>query len=115
MEKQIIEFKTNGQQLEMVTPFKTYAANTIRYIEAHFNFIGDAWSSYSNIYAVCYTDTIQKGSEIIDGVTIIPAEVLARPGVLSVNLCANLESDGILKARMTSYPVNVLKLTKTNI
>lgn len=115
MEKQIIEFKTNGQQLEMVTPFKTYAANTIRYIEAHFIFNGDAWSGYSNIYAVWYTDTIQKGSEIIDGVTIIPAEVLARPGVLYMNLCANLTEDNILKARMTSYPVKVLKLTKAKI
>ena len=115
MERQIIDFKADGQQLEMLTPFKSYAANTIRYIEARFNFYGDAWNGYSNIYAVWYTDTIQKESEIIDGVTIIPAEVLARPGVLCVNLCANLESDGILKARMTSYPVNVLKLKKANI
>lgn len=115
MKKQIIEFKADGQQLEMLTPFKAYAANTISYIEARFTFAGDSWSGYSNIYAVWYTDTIQKGSEIIDGVTIIPAEVLARPGVLSVNLCANLESDGILKARMTSYPVNVMQLKKAEV
>ena len=116
MEKQIIEFKANGQQLEMVTPFKTYAANTIRYIEAHFIFNGDAWSGYDNVFSVWYTDDEHiKSAEIINGAATVPAEILAKPGTLQMNLCANLERDGVLVARMTSYPVKVMKLKKSEV
>lgn len=114
MTRQIIEFKADGQQLEMLTPFKCYAAKSIRYIEARFSFLGESWAGYDNIYAVWYKDENSAySSEIVDGITIVPAEVLASPGILTMNLCANLSENNVLIARMTSFPVDVLQLDKT--
>lgn len=116
MVKQIIEFNVHGDILERETPFTTFAANTVNYIEARFNNLDDiAWTGYDNIFAVWYTDFKQKESEIIDGMTVIPAELLTRPGLLKVNLCANKTENGVLVARNTSYPVDVLNLTRADI
>lgn len=115
MDRQIIEFRAQDEYLERMTPLNTYASNIVQYIEAHFTFEDDAWAGYDNIFAIWHTDFKTKESEIIDGVTIIPAEVLNRSGVLQVNLCANKSEKGILVARMTSRPANVLKLRKAKI
>lgn len=115
MEKRTIRLKVNGQNLELMEPLRTFSSDTVNYIRASFIFSGDAWSGYDNILAIWYTDTRQKESEIIDGETVIPSEVLADPGILCMNLCANKASDGVLVARMTSYPVNVLRLTAAHI
>ena len=114
MERQVINFRAaDGQQLEMLTPFKSFAIDTVNYVQAHFE-LCENWREYSELFAVWYIGNITKASEIdADGTTIIPAEVLARPGILTMNLCANLTEDNILKARLTSYPVDVLKLTRT--
>lgn len=116
MERQIIEFRVNGDRLEMLTPFNVYASGTVNYIEARVYGLEDvAWTGYDNVYAIWYTDFAKKESEIIDGVTIIPPGVLSRPGKLRMNLCANKSEDGILTARNTSNPVNVLGLKKTRV
>lgn len=114
MEKTIIEFMSSGQKLERLQQIRTFASDTVNYIEAQFE-LSDTWSGYDNVYAVWYTDDIHtKSSEIIDGVTIIPAEILSRPGTLMMNLCANKSENGVLVARMTSYPVEALKLRKSH-
>lgn len=115
MEKDIIKFSVQGEQLERITPLKTYAANTVHYIEAHFTFNGDAWSGYDTLTAVWFNDFYTKGSEIINGVTIIPAEVLKRSGALKINLCADKCENNILVARMTSRPVIALQQVKTRV
>lgn len=116
MVKQIIEFKVHGDNLERETPFTSFAANTINYIEARFYNLDDrAWTGYDNIYAVWYTDFKQIETEIVDGAAIIPAELLTRPGILKMNLCADKTENGVLVARNTSRPVDVLELTRANI
>ena len=120
MEQRTIKFKVDDQQLEMLTPFQTFGANTVNYIRCEFDFVPGYWDGFTATYAVWYTGSNPRqedvvASEIVAGETVIPAEMLKRPGVLQMNLCANYIVDGVLKARMTSYPVNVLKLVKTNV
>lgn len=117
MEKTIIEFHIKDQQLKMLTPFRCYATDTMRYVEAHFQNIEDkAWTGFDKVYAVWYIDTHHTvGSEIINGVTIVPKEALMQPGKLQMNLCANKSEHGILVARMTSYPVDVMQLTRARV
>ena len=115
MDKQIVTFRANnGQDLWLTSEFKTYAANTINYIEAHF-LLGDHWREYQRIMAVWYTDLCQRSSEIdSNGITIIPAAVLTRPGILKMNLCADTIENDVLTARMTSYPVKALELARNH-
>lgn len=116
MEKQIVKFRVIGDRLEMLTPFKVYASNTVNYIEARVYGLEDvAWTGYDSVYAIWYTDFVKKESEIIDGVTIIPAEVLSKPGILRMNLCSDKSENGILVARNTSYPVKVLRLERAKL
>lgn len=115
MNKQIIEFEAPGnQKLKRVSPLRTFACDTVNYIEAHFN-LSDEWAGYNERYAVWYTERGQKESTIdADGKTVIPREVLTQPGTLKMNLCFNYVENSKLTARDTSYPVEVLKLVRTN-
>lgn len=117
MERQIIEFRVHGDRLERLTPRMVYASNTVHYIEARFHDLesDSSWTGYDDIHAVWYTDFKQTDSEIADETTVIPAEVLTRPGVLKMNLCANKSENGVLIARNTSYPVDVLELTRAKV
>ena len=114
MEKQIIEFSAPGNQLlKRITPLRTFASDTINYIEARFD-LSDEWSGYNERYAVWYNDTMQCGSLIdSDGKTIIPKEVLEAPGLLKMNLCFNQVENNRVVARNTSYPIDALRLTGT--
>lgn len=116
MEKQTIEFEAPGNQvLKRVSPLRTFASDTINYIEAYFN-LSDEWAGYNERVAVWYTERVQKGSAIdADGKTVIPQEVLTQPGILKMNLCFNYIENDKLTARNTSYPVEVLKLVHTNV
>lgn len=117
MNKEIIEFTANnGQQLKLTSPIKTYASDTINYIEAHFK-LADYWREYDRIAAIWYCKAREPYTSYIDsdGITIIPPEALTKPGTLIVNLCATTAENGIIKARLTSEPVKALLLTKTKI
>lgn len=116
MEKVRIDFKAVGSQdLERISDFKTYATGTINYIESHIE-LSSAWDEFETVYAIWWTDFGQKESVIdSDGMTIVPAEMLNRAGTLKMNLCASIVEDGILKARNTTYPVDVLELTRAVI
>lgn len=116
MNKAIIEFSAPGDQaLKRVSPLRTFASDTINYIEAVFTLSAE-WDGYDERYAVWYNNSIQKES-LIDGSgkTVIPQEVLDMPGTLQMNLCFNRNEAGKLIARNTSYPVEVLKLVHTNV
>lgn len=115
MDKQTISFKVQDQRVESMQPLPTFASDTINYIEAHFD-LDRRWDGYDTVYAVWYTDVMHlQKSEIVDGVTVIPQEILTSPGVLRMNLCANKVEDGVLVARMTSYPIDVLILFRARV
>ena len=116
MEKTRIDFKANGfQDLERISEFKTYATDTINYIESHIE-LSPAWKDFDTVYAVWWTDEGKKESVIDpDGMTVIPEEMLDYPGVLRMNLCASIMENGIVKVRNTSFPVDVLELIKTMV
>lgn len=116
MKKAIIEFSASGnQKLERIAPLMTFATGTINYLEAHFNLSG-AWCGYDERYAVWYSNNSKKESVIgEDGKTIIPQEVLDSPGILKMNLCFIKNGNGATAARLTSCPVDALKLIHANV
>ena len=100
----------------MLTPLRVFSTEKVNYIEAHFRNLDDSfWTGYDGVYAVWFDEHDKEATEIVDGKTIVPAKMLKQPGILQMNLCANLVRSRILKARMTSYPVEVLKRTKAMI
>lgn len=111
MDKTIINFAApKDQALKRLGPLRSFAVGTIDYIEAHIE-LSDGWSGYNERYAVWYTDKVIKGSLIdTEGKTVIPNEVLRRPGIVTMNLCFNYVVDGQLEMRITSFPVEALKL-----
>ena len=119
MEKHIIKFKVNGQQLERVTPLKVFASDTINYIAAEIE-LGEMWkdTQFTELYAIWYGEN-ENGQHdtLIDanGCVVIPPEALTRPGTLKMNLCGNIVEDDKLKYRLTSYSVEVLKLKKAKL
>lgn len=116
MEKVRIDFKASGfQDLERISEFKTYATDTINYIESHIE-LSPAWDEFETVYAVWWTDEEIKHSAIgSDGTTVVPKEMLDRPGILKMNLCASIIENGVVKVRNTSYPVDVLELIKAMV
>lgn len=116
MEKTIIEFQIQDQDLKMLTPFQTFSTQKVNYIQAVFHNLEDRyWTGYDNVYAVWFDETSQEATEIVDGKAVIPASMLKRTGTLQMNLCANLVRDRVLKARMTSFPVPVLERTEARV
>lgn len=117
MERNIIEFKsdTEEQHLIRMGPLKKYASDTVNYIEARFN-LSEIWHQFESLAAVWYVDNITKSSMIDEnGATVIPQEVLTAPGILHMNLCASTVRNNVVVARVTSYPIDVLKLIKTKV
>lgn len=119
MEKETIKFKVNGQDLERITPLKTFASDTINYIDAQIE-LGEMWkdAQFTELYAIWYGEN-ENGQHdtLIDanGCVVIPPEALTRPGTLKMNLCGNIVEDDKLKYRLTSYSVEVLKLKKAKL
>lgn len=117
MEQLRIEFKAdNGQDLIRTTKLKTFASDTVNYIITHFE-LAEHWREYERLAAIWYSDERTPYVSYIDadGVTVIPPEALTKPGILYINLCATTAENGILKARLTSYPVEALRLVKTEV
>lgn len=114
MNKAQVHFEAlKGQQLKLMDPLKKYATGTRRYLQAVFN-LGEHWKEYDKIIAVWTVNgSDQYTSEIdTDGLSDIPAEAVAKPGTLKVNLCAGIVEDETLKARLTSYQAEALQLIK---
>ena len=116
MNRQIITFSADGeQQLIRTEPLRIFATDTVNYIEAHFT-LDPSWYEFNQLLAVWFTDREMKSTEIdSNGVAIIPSELLTKPGILHMNLCGNNITDGKMTGRLTSYPVDVLKLIMTNV
>lgn len=116
MVKETIYFTADDEQgLARKSELKQFSVGTINYLYAQFD-LPAAWREFESLRAVWFTDYTQESS-IIDesGLTAIPQEVLTKPGTLRVNLCGVNYNNGKLWQRVTTYPVEVLKLRCTNV
>lgn len=123
MDKATISFKANDdQQLIRVGALRTFASDTIDYIEAHFD-LAPFWREGDKLYAAWYCDK-SSNAEFTDipesGIVRIPDNLLKKPGKLKMNIVASKYRDPeaeekIVSYRMTSYPVDVLVIEKARI
>lgn len=108
MEKQIITFSANEQNLIKTDGIDCYASNVVSYVEAHFD-LGDNWSGYDSVRAVWYND-YKTIATVLDsqGVCVLPYEVLKVRGKVRVNLVGSIAMGNTLTDRLTTYPVVAL-------
>lgn len=111
MEKSIITFSANEQNLQKTGGIGCYASDTVSYIEAHFA-LGENWSGYDSIRAVWFND-YKAISTVLDfnGVCIVPHEVLTSRGKVMVNLVGSVLVSDELKDRLTTFPCEALKVS----
>jgi hypothetical protein len=109
MEKQIITFSANEQNLTKTGGVGCYASNTVAYIEAHFD-LGDNWSGFDSVRAVWTNEHLACISTVLDslGKCRVPTEVLVRKSKVTVNLVGSISENGVLTDRLTSYPIVAL-------
>lgn len=109
MEKQIISFSANEQNLIKTGGVGCYASNTVAYIEAHFD-LGDNWSDFDSVRAVWTNEHLACISTVLDslGKCRVPTEVLVRKSKVTVNLVGSVSENGVLTDRLTSYPIVAL-------
>ena len=109
MNKQIINFTANEQNLVRVGGECHYSSNKVGYVEAHFD-LGDNWSGYDSVRAVWFTNFVIGISTVLDssGVCIVPNEVLKRKAKVSVNLVGSISEGDTLTDRITTYPIVAL-------
>ena len=111
MEKSIITFSANEQNLQKTGGIGCYASDTVSYIEAHFA-LGENWSGYDSIRAVWFND-YKTISTVLDfnGVCIVPHEVLTSRGKVMVNLVGSVLVSDELSDRLTTFPCEALKVS----
>ena len=111
MEKSIITFSANEQNLQKTGGIGCYASDTVSYIEARFA-LGENWSGYDSIRAVWFND-YKTISTVLDsdGVCIVPHEVLVNRGKVMVNLVGSVLVSDELSDRLTTFPCEALKVS----
>lgn len=111
MEKSIITFSANEQNLQKTGGIGCYASDTVSYIEARFA-LGENWSGYDSIRAVWFND-YKTISTVLDsdGVCIVPHEVLVNRGKVMVNLVGSVLVSDELTDRLTTFPCEALKVS----
>ena len=111
MDKSIITFSANEQNLQKTGGIGCYASDTVSYIEAHFA-LGENWSGYDSIRAVWFND-YKTISTVLDsdGVCIVPHEVLVSRGKVMVNLVGSVLVSDELSDRLTTFPCEALKVS----
>ena len=119
MKRETIKFKVDRQQLERVTPLRTFASDTINYIDAEIE-LGAMWKDtpFTELFAIWYEENGNKQYDTLldaNGCVVIPPEALTKPGTLRMNLCGSIIENGKLTYRLTSYSVEVLKLKKAKL
>ena len=105
MNKQSISFKADEQKLTKTGGIKHYASNIVAYIEATFD-LGTNWNGYDSVRAVWSNDYLTDISTVLDpdGKCIVPTEVLADTGNVTVNLVGSIADGDTLTDRLTTYP-----------
>ena len=112
-----IYFKVSGQSLMKTGGLSTYASDTVEYIQAEFT-LSDEWKEYDSVRAVWQNGDIVAPPSVLDseGKCIVPFEVLAERGRVTVNLVGSSANGIILTKRITSYIVTAFMVTvKVNI
>ena len=105
MNKQSISFKADEQKLTKTGGIEHYASNIVAYIEATFD-LGANWNGYDSVRAVWSNDYLTDISTVLDnnGKCIVPTEVLADTGNVTVNLVGSIADGDTLTDRLTTYP-----------
>lgn len=111
LEKSIITFSANEQNLQKTGGIGCYASDTVSYIEAQFA-LGENWNGYDSIRAVWFND-YKTISTVLDpdGVCIVPHEVLVNRGKVMVNLVGSVLVSDELSDRLTTFPCEAVKVT----
>lgn len=109
MDKQIITFSANEQNLVRIGGEYHYSSNKVSYIGAHFD-LGANWDGFDSVRAVWFTDRINGISTVLDGEgnCTVPTEVLKKKDRVFVNLVGSIVSNGELTDRLTTYPAAAL-------
>ena len=109
MDKQIITFSANEQNLVRIGGEYHYSSNKVSYIGAHFD-LGANWDGFDSVRAVWFTDRINGISTVPDGEgnCTVPTEVLKKKDRVFVNLVGSIVSNGELTDRLTTYPAVAL-------
>lgn len=107
MVKSNIRIFTHGQRLDTGKSVPHYAGETVHYIGAYFE-LDESWEDYDSVRAVWWNGAVEKATVFDATMTCtIPLEVVAKKGVVMVNLIASVSEDGVLTDRFTSYPFKV--------
>ena len=112
MNKQIITFSANEQQLIKTGGIDEYAGEIVAYIEAHFD-LGENWSGYDSVRAVWYNPINSACiATVLDsqGHCIVPHEVLIYVGKVQVNLVGSIVDDDVLTDRITTHPITAVTI-----
>ena len=111
MEKSIITFSANEQNLQKTGGIECYASDTVSYVEAQFA-LGENWNGYDSIRAVWFND-YKTISTVLDpdGICIVPHEVLVNRGKVMVNLVGSVLVSDELSDRLTTFPCEALKVS----
>ena len=109
MDRIIIKFKAEDQELKRLSPLQHFACGTKGYIFAQFE-LGSRWEGFDRIAAVWSSKNKSIDTEIMPSEVIeIPSSVLEDTGILKVNLYAEQKEGEKLALRLTSHSCDVLK------
>ena len=112
MEKTIITFQADEQNLVKTSGVECYASDTVSYIEAQFT-LGTNWTSFDSVRAMWRFGTTVIATVLdANGTCLVPHEVLTKRGELKVNLVGSIAEGDVLTDRLTSFPIKALVISK---
>ena len=107
MQIQTINFAANNQGLSRTGGDSLFASSTVSYVRAVFD-LGENWAGWNTVKAVWRSSGEQIVTLLNNGACMVPAEVLASPGRVQVNLVASEVDGATVTDRLTTYPVVAL-------
>lgn len=110
MERNVITFSANEQVLTKTDGINCYASNTVSYIVAQFE-LGDNWDGFDSVRAVFSSDFATVPAVLAHDSCVVPFEVLRRRSTVRVNLVGSVVENDVLIDRLTTFPVEALRVT----
>lgn len=106
-----LTFTANDQELVKDSGMDEYASNTVSYIKATFT-LGTNWSGFDSVRAV-WSSYYNVISTVLDtnNSCMVPAEMLLHKSKVQVNLVGSIVEGGVLTDRLTTFPVEALKVS----
>lgn len=112
MEKTIITFQADEQNLVKTSGVECYASDTVSYIEAQFT-LGTNWTGFDSVRAMWrFGSTVIAAVLDSNGTCLVPHEVLTKRGELKVNLVGSISENDVLTDRLTTFPILALVISK---